>query len=95
MHPEFLQMLRCPTSRQPLRPAAPAELAALNAAIRQGQVRNRGGQKVADELVAGLVCQDGSALYPIVQDIPILLSTEAIPLDVSADAAGRPASRAK
>ena len=37
--------------------------------------------RVDQKLEAGLVCQDGSWLYPIIDDIPILLSDEAITLD--------------
>ena len=80
MDQDFLNMLRCPVTRQPLRLASAAELAAVNASIRQGSARNRGGEAVTRELGAGLVPEGGDAIYPILEDIPILLSTEAIPL---------------
>lgn len=80
MDQDFLNMLRCPMTRQPLRLAAPAELAHVNAAIRTGGLKNRGGESVAKELQAGLVPEGGLVVYPILEDIPILLSTEAIPL---------------
>jgi uncharacterized protein YbaR (Trm112 family) len=76
--PEFLAFLVCPTTRQPLREATDAELAAANAAIGQGQVRNRGGNPVSCSLSLGLVTTDGSWLYPVQDGIPILLSSEAI-----------------
>ena len=78
--PDFLAMLVCPASRQPLRAATPAELEAVNAAIAAGEARNRGGNPVAKRLDGGLVVASGEALYPIVDGIPILLSSEAIPL---------------
>lgn len=76
----FLAMLVCPSSRQPLREANPAELAAVNQAVRAGAAKNRGGAAVTTPVVAGLVPADGSVLYPIQDEIPILLTTEAIPL---------------
>jgi|JRYL01.1.fsa_nt_gb uncharacterized protein YbaR (Trm112 family) len=78
--PEFLAMLVCPQSRQPLRVATAAELAAVQQAIAAGRARNRAGQPVAEAIDGGLVVADGSALYPVRQGIPILLSGEAIPL---------------
>lgn len=78
--PEFLAMLVCPQSRQPLREASAAELAAVQQAIAAGTARNRAGQPVAEAIDGGLVTNDGSVLYPVRQGIPILLSGEAVPL---------------
>jgi uncharacterized protein YbaR (Trm112 family) len=78
--PEFLRMLVCPASRQPLREASAAELAAVNRAIAAGGVRTRGGNPVSAPLAAGLVPADGAFVYPIQDGIPILLSAEAVPL---------------
>jgi uncharacterized protein YbaR (Trm112 family) len=78
--PAFLGMLVCPSSRQPLREATAAELAAVNRGIAAGAARTRGGTAVGTPLVAGLVPKSGEVIYPIVDGIPILLSAEAIPL---------------
>ncbi|MBM4059787.1 MAG: hypothetical protein FJ265_01650 [Planctomycetes bacterium] len=78
--PEFLRMLVCPSSRQPLREATAAELEAVNRAIAAGGVRNRGGTTVTAPLSAGLVPAGGGTVYPIQDGIPILLSAEAVPL---------------
>jgi uncharacterized protein YbaR (Trm112 family) len=78
--PAFLAILRCPETGRALRPAVRNELDVLNARIRRGGVRNRAGQPVAGPVEAGLVPEGDSVLYPIVQDIPILLTKEAIPL---------------
>ncbi|MBX3464926.1 MAG: hypothetical protein KF830_17295 [Planctomycetes bacterium] len=75
-----MRLLVCPSTREPLREATAAELAALNAAIAAGGVRNRSGAQVSAPVTAGLVPQSGAALYPIQDDIPILLTGEAIPL---------------
>lgn len=78
--PDFLRMLVCPGSRQPLREATAAEIASINRAIAAGGVANRGGSPVVNPVQAGLVPADGSVLYPIVDGIPILLTGEAVPL---------------
>jgi len=78
--PEFLAMLVCPTTRQPLREATAAELGKVNDAIKQGEARNRGGSAVADPLQAALGTADGAWLYPVQDGIPILLASEAVPV---------------
>lgn len=78
--PGFLRLLVCPSTREPLREASAAELAALNARIAAGAVQNRGGSAVAGRVASGLVPQSGTVLYPIQDGIPILLAGEAIPL---------------
>ena len=71
-------MLVCPATKQPLRVASSAELAAVNEAIRKGASKNRGGTAVTVPWAAALATTDGSWLYPIQDDIPILLSSEAV-----------------
>lgn len=78
--PEFLAMLVCPATRQPLRAASAQELAAVARAIAAGTARTRGGVAVFEAVTEGLVPQDGAVLYPIRDGIPILLSAEAIVL---------------
>ncbi len=79
--PELLEILVCPETRQPVRPAEASTLAALNAAIEVGDVVNQGGQEVRDPIEEGLVREDGKVLYPVREDIPIMLIDEAIALD--------------
>ena len=78
--PEFLGMLVCPSSRQPLREATAAELESVNAAIEARKAHNRAGNLVEKAIEAGLVPTAGDVLYPIADGIPILLSSEAIPV---------------
>jgi uncharacterized protein YbaR (Trm112 family) len=77
---ELLSILVCPTDQTPLRVAADQLLARLNRAIAAGHVKNQAGRTVEHELAGGLVRADNALLYPIVDDIPVLLIDEAIPL---------------
>jgi uncharacterized protein YbaR (Trm112 family) len=77
---DYLQMLACPDTRQPLEEATPEQLLALNERVKAGGVKNKGGAIVKDPIQAGLVRKDGKALYPIVDRIPVLLVDESIPL---------------
>lgn len=91
LDPEFLAILVCPVTRQPLREADAAELSRINDRIARGGVRNDGGQPVAEPLEGALVVAEpgasGVVLYPIRTGIPVLLAAEAIRVD--ADAAPR------
>jgi len=78
---ELLEILVCPETRQPVRPAEPALLERLNARIRAGELRNRGGEAVTTPLEEGLVREDGKILYPVDDGIPVMLVEESIELD--------------
>jgi uncharacterized protein YbaR (Trm112 family) len=77
---ELLPILVCPTDQTPLRIATDQLLARLNRAIAAGRVKNQAGRSVEQPLAGGLVRADNTLLYPIVDDIPVLLLDEAIPL---------------
>ncbi len=78
--PEFVKMLRCPETRQPLTLAGPDLLRELNGRIRSGQVRTRGGGKVEQPCDAGLVREDRRVLYPVRDGIPVMLIAESVEL---------------
>ena len=77
---ELLEILVCPEDKSPLKPAEAGQLEALNARIRAGAVKNRAGQPVTTEIKEGLIRADGRYLYPVDNDIPVMLIDEAIPL---------------
>jgi uncharacterized protein YbaR (Trm112 family) len=80
LHPDLLNDLCCPETKQRVKLAEPALIATTNDKIAAGQARNRAGQPIAEKLDAGLLREDGKFLYPIRRDIPIMLIDEAIPL---------------
>lgn len=79
--PELLEILVCPDTKLPVRPADEELLERINRAIDDGRVVNRGGEKVDDRIDGGLVREDGQVLYPVRDDIPIMLIDESIELD--------------
>jgi uncharacterized protein YbaR (Trm112 family) len=80
----LLDILVCPETKQPLRLADGGLLDRLNASVRKGAVTNKGGAVVTDDILEGLVREDGACLYPIRDDIPIMLIDESIPLSEQA-----------
>ena len=60
--PEFLELLRSPDTKKPLRLAEAAELAAVNAAIGAGTAKTRSGDAVSEPLDAGLVPEGESVI---------------------------------
>jgi uncharacterized protein len=79
--PQLLGILVCPENKTALAVAEPEVLARLNQAIALGQVKTRGGQRVTEPVAAGLIREDRTLLYPIVDGIPVMLTDEAIVLE--------------
>lgn len=80
LDPDLLKILCCPETHQPITPAEPSVIDKINQQIAGGQLRNRAGEPVKERIDGGLVRADGKFLYPIRQDIPIMLIDEGIPL---------------
>jgi len=80
LSPDLLELIRCPETRQRLRLADEAELAALNARVASGLLVNRAGQARTTPLAAALLREDGTLAYPIEDDIPVLLVDEGFPV---------------
>ena len=78
---ELLEILCCPETKQDLTLIDAETVSKINAKIKQGQVKNRGGETVKETIDAGLLREDRKFLYAIREDIPIMLIDEAIPFD--------------
>ena len=78
---ELLEILACPETKEPIQVAAQALVDELNARIERGEVTNRGGARVERKIDGGLVREDRKYLYPIEDEIPIMLIDEAISLE--------------
>lgn len=75
---DFLDKLRCPKSRRPLRHATAEELKAVNNAVGAGEAKNVGGEPVREPLEEGLVPEGEAIVYPVRDAVPVLLSEEAV-----------------
>jgi uncharacterized protein YbaR (Trm112 family) len=76
----LVAILACPETHQPVHVADDATVEKVNAAIAAGTVENRDGEPVSEPIETGLVREDGVYLYPVRDDIPVMLIGEAIPL---------------
>lgn len=75
----LLDILCCPETKQDLTWVEGSVIAAINDAIASGSVKNRGGEVVKSAIDAGLLRSDKKFIYPVREDIPIMLIDEGIP----------------
>jgi uncharacterized protein YbaR (Trm112 family) len=78
MDRKLLDILCCPTTKQPLALLNKAELEALNRAIAQGGVKRADDSVQTDAIAEGLITRDHRTIYRIDDGIPVLLADEAI-----------------
>jgi uncharacterized protein YbaR (Trm112 family) len=78
---ELLAILCCPDTKQDVALADDALVARLNERIAKGELKNKAGQPVTEKLDGGLIRADRKVLYPIREDIPVMLIEEGIPLE--------------
>ena len=76
----LIQLLRCPETMQPVHEASPSELADWNARIARTEIQTQNGQKREKSLSAGLIREDGRMLFPVENNIPVMLLEEALVL---------------
>jgi uncharacterized protein YbaR (Trm112 family) len=78
---ELLDILCCPETKQDIEYLQGPIIDQINRKIKEGAVKNRAGETVKEPIDAGLVREDRKYLYPIREDIPIMLIDEAIPFE--------------
>ncbi len=75
---KLLEILCCPVSKTPLIMLGRQKLEKLNKAIENGEALYIDGEKVTGLLQEGLITEDGKVIYPVQDDIPILLEEKGI-----------------
>ena len=75
---KLLDILCCPVSKTPLTILGQGKLAKLNSAIANGEALYVDGEKVTEVLQEGLITEDGKVIYPVQDDIPVLLAEKGI-----------------
>ena len=75
---KLLEILCCPVSKTPLTVLGRQKLDKLNDAIKSGEALFVDGEKVTDPLPEALVTEDGKVVYPVQDDIPVLLEEKGI-----------------
>lgn len=79
--PDLLAILCCPETKQDVSLADETLIGKLNAAVSQGTLHNKAKKTVTEKLDGGLIRADQKILYPIREDIPVMLIEEGIPLE--------------
>jgi uncharacterized protein YbaR (Trm112 family) len=77
---KLIDILRCPKNRTRLKLAPVETVAKVNRAIEAGAAVNLAGERLEKLIDAGLVPEAGDILYPVVDQIPVMLADEAIDL---------------
>ncbi|MBH0207229.1 MAG: hypothetical protein A4C66_08225 [Nitrospira sp. HN-bin3] len=80
INPDLLAILCCPETKQKVAVAEDAVIVTLNSWVTRGELKNKGNRSVTEPFEAGLVREDGALLYPIRNNIPVMLIEEGIPL---------------
>lgn len=75
---KLLEILCCPVSKSPLSRLERSRLDKLNRAIAAGEVDRIDGTAVTEALREALITADRKVIYPVLDDIPVLLSERGI-----------------
>jgi uncharacterized protein YbaR (Trm112 family) len=74
----LLEFARCPISHQSLRMISDEQLKEVNDLIAAGEISNRAGETVTRQLQSAIVTLDEKIVYPIWDNIPAIIPSEAI-----------------
>ena len=75
---KLLEILCCPVSKTPLTRLSSARLEKLNTAIRAGEVQTIQGAVLEQPLNEALITEDSKVIYPVIDNIPVLLEEKGI-----------------
>jgi uncharacterized protein YbaR (Trm112 family) len=75
---KLLEILCCPVSKTPLTRLATNRLKTLNKAISAGSIQYVRGELVEQPLREALITEDSKVIYPVIDEIPILLEERGI-----------------
>jgi uncharacterized protein YbaR (Trm112 family) len=78
---DLLAILCCPETKLDVSLAEDALISKINEAVSKGILKNKAQKPVSEPLDGGLIRSDRKILYPIREDIPVMLIDEGIPLD--------------
>lgn len=77
---DLLAILCCPETKQAVGLADDVLIQKVNGAIERGALKNKAEKLVTEKLDGGLIRSDNQILYPVREDIPVMLIDEGIPL---------------
>ncbi len=78
---DLLAILCCPETKQAVCLITDEELSLINERIDQGHLQNHGNSPVKEKIQGGLIRSDRKRMYPIRENIPILLIEEGISVE--------------
>jgi len=78
---DLLAILCCPETKQAVALADEQLIQKVNGAIERGTLKNKAQKPVTEKLDGGLIRSDNKILYPVREDIPVMLIDEGILLD--------------
>ena len=78
MDRRLLDILCCPSTRQPLAMLQSQEIETINRTVATGSLRRADGSTQAEPIKEGLITRDRKLFYRIYDGIPVLLQDESI-----------------
>lgn len=80
---DLLAILCCPETKQEVYLLEPAVVERLNQRISKGELKTKGGKPVTEKIDGGLLRKDKTVVYPIREQIPVMLIEEGILVEES------------